>query len=127
MYMQAVSCQRLSSTLLEGERACPGAQTNFTCITSGSLVMAWRSNEYVGPNGAELEFTSADGVGSMMTSTINPESDTVATLVRINGTRVIESLLSITVLDVYQTASVTCSNVGQGVSTITFTLLGMWS
>ena len=127
MHMQAVSFQRLSSTLLEDDRGCPGVQVNFTCTTSGSLVMAWSSNEYIGPNNAELEFTSADGVGSKMMSSINPESDTVATLVGINGTRVIESILSITALDTYQTASITCSDVGQGDSTITFTLLGMWS
>ena len=87
--------------------------------------MAWRSDEYIGPNGAELEFTSADGVGSMMASSINPS--TFATLVRVNGTRVVESVLTLTVLDSIQTASITCSEVGQGASTITFTLLGMWS
>jgi hypothetical protein len=87
--------------------------------------MAWRSDEYIGPNGAELEFTSADGVGSRMTSSINP--DTFATLIRVNGNRVVESALSLTALDSIPTASVICSEVGQGASTIAFTLLGMWS
>ena len=87
--------------------------------------MAWRSDEYIGPNGAELEFTSGDGVGSKMISPINPS--TFATLVEINGNRVVESSLIITISDSYQTASVTCSEVGQGASTITFTLLGVWS
>ena len=123
--MQIISCQRLSSTLLEGDRACPGAQVNFTCTTNGSLVMSWRSDEYIGPNGARLEFTSADGVGSRMTSPINPSA--FATLVRVDGNRVFESVLTLTVSDSYQTASVTCSEVGQGASTTTFTLLGMWS
>ena len=58
-------------------------------------------------NGAQIEFTSADGVDSTKASSIN--SNTVATLVRINGTRVFESLLSITVLDSFPTTSVTCS------------------
>ena len=98
---------------------------NFTCTTNGSLVMAWRSDEYIAPNGAKLEFTWGDGVGSRMTSPINPS--TFATLVRVNGSRVVESSLTITVSDSYQTASVTCSEVGQGASTITFTLLGVWS
>ena len=124
MVVQIISCQRLSSTLLEGDRACPGAQVNFTCMTNGSLVIAWRSDEYIGPNGAGLEFTSADGVGSRMTSPINPS--TFATLVRVNGTRIVESVFTLTVSDSYQTASVTCSEVGQGASTITFTLLGMY-
>ena len=122
--MRVTSSQRLSSTLFEGDRACPGAQVNFTCTTSGSLIMAWRSDEYIGPNGAELEFTSADGIGSRMTSSINP--NTFAILVEINGNRVVESVLTITVLDSIQTASVTCSEVGLGASMITFTLLGMW-
>lgn len=87
--------------------------------------MAWRSDEYIGPSGAELEFTSTDGIGSRMISPINPS--TFATLVRVNGSRVVESVLTLTVSDSYQTASVTCSEVGQGASTITFTLLGMWS
>ena len=98
---------------------------NFTCTTSGSLVMSWRSDEYIGPNGAQLEFTSADGVGRMMASSMNPS--TFATLVRVDGNRVVESVLTLTVLDSIQTASVTCSEVGQGASTINFTLLGMWS
>ena len=121
--MQIMTCQILSSTLLEGQRACPGREVNFTCMTNGSLVMVWTSDEYIGINGAELEFTSADGVGSMMRSSTNPS--TVATLVSINGTRVTESVLSITVLD-FPTASVTYSDVGRGTSTITFRPLGMW-
>jgi hypothetical protein len=82
--------------------------------------MFWRSDEYIGPNGAELEFTSADGVGNVMISSINP--NTFATLLQINGNRVVESSLTITVSDSIQTASVTCSEVGQRVA---FTLLGM--
>ena len=118
--MQTMTCQVL---LLEGHRACLGREVNFTCMTNGSLVMVWSSDEYIGINGAELEFTSADGVGSTMRSSTNPS--TVATLVSINGTRVTESVLSITVLD-FPTASVTCSDVGWGTSTITFRPLGMW-
>ena len=121
--IQIVFCQRLSSTLLKGQRGCPGHQVNFTCVTNGSLVLAWSCDEYIGENGAQIEFTSADGVDSTKASSIN--SNTVATLVRINGTRVIESLLSITILVSFPTASVTCSDVGQGDSTITFQPLGM--
>lgn len=121
--MQEISCQRISSTLLDGGHGCPGQRVNFTCTTSGSLVLAWRSDEYIGPNGAELEFTSADGVNSTMTSRFN--SDTVATLVRTNGNRVTESLLSVTILDTFPNASVTCSDVGQGDSIITFQPLGI--
>ena len=123
MHVRITSPQSLSSTLLEGDRACPGARVNFTCTTSGSLAMAWRSDEYIGPNGAQLEFISTDGVGSRMTSPINP--NTFATLIRINGTRVIESALTLIASDSIQTASVICSEVGQGDSTITFTLLGI--
>ena len=123
--MAIASCQRLSSTLfeVEGQRGCPGHQVNFTCVTNGSLVLAWSNDEYIGENGAQIEFTSADGVNRTKASSINP--NTVATLVRVNGTRVIESLLSITVLDSFPTASITCSDVGQGTSTTTFRLLGM--
>ena len=86
--------------------------------------MAWRSDEYIGQNGNQIEFTSADDVNGTEASSINP--NTVATVITINGTRVVESVLSITVSDTFPTASVTCSDVGQGTSTITFTLLGMW-
>jgi hypothetical protein len=87
--------------------------------------MAWRSDEYIGTNGAELEFTSADGVGSRMTSSINP--NTFATLVRVNGTRVVQSVLTLTASNSIPTASITCRDVGRGASTIPFTLLGMYS
>ena len=83
------SCQTIKTTLLDGNYACPGQEVAFTCTTSGSLVIAWSNNEYIGRNGRQIEFASTDVVGTRITSMIN--ANTFAELTMIEGGLVTES------------------------------------
>ena len=117
-------CQRINSTLLRGQYACPNQQVLFTCETNGSLIMAWSSLQYIGPSGIRLELIADDGVGHMVRSVMT--SDTVATLTRINGDKVVASQLRITVQQNFPIASVSCIDAGVGMSPINFQILGMY-
>jgi hypothetical protein len=100
---------------------CPGEKITFTCATNGSVV-AWISNEYIGINGIQLEFSSRYPVGRNETSMIN-HINTFANLTMKEGDRVIESQLHITVSKDIPTANVTCSDVSRVLSSsVTFEL-----
>ena len=118
------ACQRITSSLVSKRCACPNQEVLFTCETSGSLVMAWSSLQYIGPNGVRLELIAADGVGHEVRSVVN--SDTVATLTRINGHEVLASELRIIVQGNFRNASVFCIDAGVGMSHISFQVLGMY-
>ena len=91
--------QQLTSTLREGNYTCQGEEVVFTCTVSDStlsvLVIAWRSDEYIGPD-ALLQFTTNDIQGENRTSMIN--ENVIAILTRNtddNGVLVVESTLRI--------------------------------
>ena len=111
----------MTTKSLEGSYVCPGEKIIFTCTTNGSVV-AWISDEYIGINGNQLEFGSADFVGHTVTSITN--RNTFAKLTMKEGNRVTESQLHITVSRDIQTANVTCSDVSHGSSSsVQFELL----
>jgi hypothetical protein len=115
--LHLVSCQNVTITKsFEGNYVCPGEKVILTCITNGSVAVAWISDEYIDPetNGIQLEFGSTDPVGHTEMSTINP--NTFAELTRKEGNRVIESQLHITVSKDIPTANITCSDIGHGLS-----------
>ena len=59
----------LTSTLTNGQFACPGDLVVFTCETWGSHAIAWISDQYIGEEGAQLEFAAqVDDVGSVRVS-----------------------------------------------------------
>ena len=111
-----------------GLYACPGDDVTFTCETRDSPILVWRSDQYIGLNGVQIEFLSIDPLGTISVSMVDPR--TVAELINKsnhNGTSIIISQLNITVLPsiVQQDHSVICSNVGIGTErSITFQLAG---
>ena len=116
----------LSSTLRDGHRTCPGDKVIFNCVTNGSASHAWRSDEYIGQGGIQLEFASYDSQGFIRS---NPASNigTFATLIAIeNRTQgIIRSQLEITVTSDYPNATISCLHVDTGSSNTTaFQLLG---
>ena len=119
--------QSLTSTLVDGQFACLGSRVTFTCVTRGSGGIAWTSDTYIGPNGAQLAFVADfDNQGDTQTSPSN--ADTVATLTRKQedqGVTVLESTLSINPLPDPQNASVTCIHTASGQrDTISFQVIG---
>ena len=100
--------QMISSSLPDRQVSCPGEEIIFTCVTRGSAVISWTSDEYIG-RGDSLTFSTLDNLGETHTSTINP--DVVATFVSDNndgGTRVLESQLHIITSLLFPNPSVTC-------------------
>ena len=60
------------------KRRCPDEEITLTCTTTGSPIIAWRSEEYIGPGDNQLEFPSVDDIGTTRNSTYYPSA--VATL-----------------------------------------------
>ena len=114
----------MTSTLVNGQFACRGSRVTFTCVTRGSGGIAWTSDTYIGPNGAQLVFeTDFSSPGDTRTS-----ESTVATLIREQedqGETVLESTLSINPLPTPQIASVTCIHTTSGQrDNVTFQVIG---
>ena len=116
----------LTSTLDDGSVAYPGREIIFTCMTRGSLVLEWFSDEYIGTGGSGISLLSVNCLNSNVTSDAHPS--TRATCVSVtteNDVIVIESRLYVTVSAIQQTATVTCTNDGLGSrDTITFHTAG---
>ena len=120
--LQLSYCQKIMTTLLDGKYACPGQEVIFTCITNGSVVVAWISDDYIGSNGRQLEFASnSHSLGAKATSTIDP--NTFAELTMKEDGLVTESQLYITVSQEISSATVTCIDVGTGSNSVHFELL----
>lgn len=103
-----------SQTMLNSstQQFCPGKTIVFTCTTTGSLVLAWTSEEYIGP-GRQLEILSTDRIGTNRSSTSNPE--TVANLTYFDNDGIIlTSMLSIVTRSTTTSVTVSCLNVGDG-------------
>ena len=104
---------------------CPGEVITFTCVTNGSSSHAWRSDEYIGEGGIQLEFASYDSPGDIHS---NPASsaDTFATLIAVEN-RTLQSQLHITVAaDRSNFTIISCMNVDADlVKNTSFQVLGM--
>ena len=106
---------------------CPGETISYTCTTTGSPIIAWRSEEYIEPGGTQVEFAGVNNIGDTDRSLHYPS--TVATLTDnragSDGNLVLVSTLTITTVSSPQPASVTCIHIGQGTrNTITVQVIG---
>ena len=115
----------LSSTLNADRVAVSQQQVVFTCVTRGSPILEWSSEEYIGTGGVELQFPSINCIGVNKTGHTDP--NTVATCLSVSqtGETVIQSQLIIIASVDHPQATVTCSNNGHGTTkSITFTTIG---
>lgn len=101
-----------------GHRPCPGDTIIFTCITNGSSSHAWRSDEYIGVGGIQLEFATFDNPGVIRTPSNNPASSTLARLVAVGNReqRVLQSKLELTVTADYNKSTISCINVDRNLT-----------
>ena len=108
----------------ESGDVCPEREITFTCTTTGSAIIAWVSNEYIEPGGAQLRLASFNRPGDMQNSTFNP--NTFATLTRNEmDMSLLESQLRIIPTSNYLNPSVTCINGDHGTMNMTsFQMLG---
>ena len=106
-------------------RPCPGEVLTFTCVTRGSPIIAWRSDDYIGTT--QLEFAAVDSIGA----TDGNQNTAIATLTGknfIDGVIVLTSKLRITTSSTFPTSSVSCVHIGSGaVNTTSFQVLGMYT
>ena len=95
----------------------------FTCVTRGSSIIAWTSDEYFGV-GRQLEFSTADHIGETQKM-----FGAVATLVNISddgGVTVLKSRLEFSATAASTNPSVTCVHGADDMrSTSEFQVLGM--
>ena len=104
----------MTTSLPEGNDACTRNEVNFTCTIRGSpnltsLILAWRSPEYIGPQFA-LRFTSATTTGMIMTSMVNENvTATLTNSTMIDGVPVLVSELRIVAAN--QDSTITCDSV----------------
>lgn len=107
-----VFTQELSSTMRNGRPVYTGQEIIFTCVTRGSSIIAWSSEEYIGSGGAQLIFSTLNSPDDTKISQTYP--DTVATLVSITGSDVLTSTLRIVTSSNSLSASVTCHDANLG-------------
>ena len=108
---------------------CPGDVIIFTCVTNGSSSHVWRSDEYIGMGGIQLEFAAFDNPGTIIRTPLNnPASSTLARLIaaenRVQG--ILQSKLEITVSTDYTNFTILCMNVDRNLTNSTrIEVLGM--
>ena len=109
----AVTPLLLSNNLNGSTVACSGQQITYECLAN-SPELFWSSPEYIGPTGVRIEFSgSIDNVGAERRA-----GNAVATLLGLHGRNVTSSELVITASQDFPTASVTCDDGIQPVTSI---------
>ena len=115
----------LTSTLNGARVAYEGQRITFTCVTRNSLILQWRSDQYIGTGDSRLEIHS---FGSEVYVPSNIDSNTLARRINTfndNGVTVIVSELHLIASLQHQTSTIICDNNGHGGSkNITFQTVG---
>ena len=100
--------------------AYPQQQVIFTCVTRGTAILEWRSEEHIGTGSDSLQFLSFERPGHRKSKPHNPS--TVATLVSVStdsGVTEITSNLLIIASSQFPVSSVMCGDSGHTTSNIT--------
>ena len=115
----------LNTTSSGGFFAYANVDIEFTCVTRGSMILEWHSDEYIGADGDRLQLFST--VDRNATSTKEPTTFAVRVSVDTSPSDgpVIVSKLHVTPFLQYPTASVTCTNGQTSMRTIQFQTIGM--
>ena len=106
-----------------------GENITFECVTVGSSILAWSSNEYINARGDRIEFLVIHENGTIIMA---PNSHTLARLIGVytdeDGQSVIVSQLSIIVQRTKKHFSISCHHVGNGLTkTVTLQLSGKFT
>ena len=116
----------MNSTLIRGHLALPGQRLVFTCVTRGSTLLEWRSNEHIGINGDDIQIYSVGSRDNVTSVTIPTTYATRVSVTVEDGITVIVSQLFITASEQFPTSSVTCRINGQGpIESISFNTTGI--
>lgn len=108
----------LNSTLNAELTAYPQDVVVFTCITRGTGILNWSSNEYIGNNGLLLQILSVGNTTTVQSYLVPNTSATRISITNDTGEIVIVSELRIIASLDYPTAIVTCNQNSINFSTI---------
>jgi hypothetical protein len=100
----------LNSTLTSGLIVEPSQIVLFTCISTGSGITNWYSDEYIGTDGLPLQIVAA---GNTTIVYSNSDPNTIASRIsvtNVKGEIVIVSELRIIISSLYFVATVSCDN-----------------
>ena len=64
----------ITDSLETGQSVCPGENITFYCTVNLSQTLFWSSDEYIGPDGEQLEFSNHSTIGVRVNSTVNPDT-----------------------------------------------------
>jgi hypothetical protein len=100
----------LNSTLTSELMGEPSQIVLFTCISTGSGIINWYSDEYIGTDGLPLQIIAVGNTTSVHSSS---DPNTIASKINVtnvNGEVVIVSKLRIIISSRYYVATVSCDN-----------------
>ena len=108
-----VQCRPILRPLVQnGSKVYTNQPIMIRCITLGTVTLAWRSDEYIGP-GQQLSFNINSMSGETKTSSVGAN----ATFVSMDNTDMgltLESFLHISVISTFSSFTVTCRNIDLG-------------
>ena len=124
---QSMKLSIKTPTLYNGSFVCSGDKVTFVCETRGSSTIAWSSEEYIGPGGAQLVFP-AIGIPSL-TNPMRGIGDTIATFT-VNklegGVQVLQSTLRVTAMSMYPNPLVKCIHGDESSRAANFSVIGKY-
>ena len=95
----------------DGSSVYADQQITITCRVRGTQVIAWQSDEYLGPGG-QLAFGPSDQIGKIVNSQVMDQTFALLTVKYTqDGTPRLESQLHLTVSPRYQIFTIVCRNV----------------
>ena len=121
-----VSDVALTSIPSTTQPICPGKTIEFTCTTTGSSILLWTSDDYIGVN-SHFGFRSIDSIGTTRNTIANADTIAIANLTAIDG-GILTSTLRIvaTPVPTIRSSTITCINSGLGtINTSTVQVAGM--
>ena len=122
--VQPNCCQRISSSIRNGQLLCPGEEIVLTCEIRNELFFRWRNYDYIGGQNGAIKFAFIDEIGTTHRSL--DYNTTFANLTRndflVNESLVFESELHLTTRADVSSTSVIC--VSTKSSTFTLRLRG---
>ena len=101
----------LNSSLNGQQTVLRGENITFNCLTVGSSILAWTSDEYIADR---IEFLVVNSNGTVMTQNPHALARLMAVYIDESGQAVLVSQLNITVQSNILRFSVSCLNVGNG-------------
>ena len=98
------------------QSACPGETVQCTCMTAQSAGLAWSSDQLIGLDGARLNFSSSQGLGTKKNSSISNTFAELTESFSSNGVSQLESRITFMTSSVPTDITLACFNVDRGKS-----------